>query len=87
MLDARMQLHREFLLAHAPGQKLFVTLHVSPDEQAVRARPNLSVVFVVDTSGSMREVVTEVTEHTGQTTFVDGQRYEVVRGGKTSWNW
>lgn len=82
MLDATMRLHREFLLAHTAGQKLFVLLNLLPDQQAVQARPNLSVVFVVDTSGSMREVVTEPTEHTGQTTVVDGQRYEVVRGGK-----
>lgn len=82
MLDANIRPHREFLLAQTPGQKLFVLLSVMPDAQAQKARPNLSVVFVVDTSGSMREVVTEPTEHTGQTTFVDGKKYEVVRGAK-----
>lgn len=82
MLDAKIRLHREFLLAQTPGQKLFVTLHVQPDAQARQARPDLSVVFVVDTSGSMREVVTEPAERTGQTTRVDGQNYEVVRGAK-----
>ena len=82
MLEAKMRPHREFLLAQTAGQKLFVLLHLQPDAAARQARPNLSVVFVVDTSGSMREVVTEPTERTGQTTFVDGQRYEVVRGAK-----
>ncbi len=82
MLEAKMRPHREFLLAGTPGQKLFVMLNLRPNAEARQARPNLSVVFVVDTSGSMREVVTEPTERTGQTTFVDGQRYEVVRGAK-----
>ncbi|PNY81386.1 vWA domain-containing protein [Deinococcus koreensis] len=82
MLDATVRPHREFLLAQTQGQKLFLTLHVRPTAQAGQARPNLSVVFVVDTSGSMREVVTEPTSTTGQTTFVDGRQYEVVRGAK-----
>ncbi len=82
MLDATIRPHREYLLAQTTGQKLFVMLNIKPDAAATAARPDLSVVFVVDTSGSMREVVTEPTERTGQTTFVDGQRYEVVRGAK-----
>lgn len=82
MLEAKIRPHREFLLAQSPGQKLFLALSVMPTAEAQKARPNLSVVFVVDTSGSMREVVTEPTETTGQTTFVDGKRYEIVRGAK-----
>lgn len=82
MLDAKLRLHREYLLAQTAGQKLFVMLFVQPNAEAQRSRPDLSVVFVVDTSGSMREVVTEPTEHTGKTTFVDGQKYEIVRGAK-----
>ncbi|MCV4714677.1 hypothetical protein OFC05_31895, partial [Escherichia coli] len=39
--------------------------------------------FVVDTSGSIREVVTEPTERTGQSIRVDGKDYEVVRGAKS----
>ena len=83
MLEAHIRPHRDYLLAQVPGQKLFLTLSVRPTAEARQARPDLSVVFVVDTSGSMREVVTEGTEPTGRTTTVDGQRYAVVRGAKT----
>lgn len=82
MLDARVQPHREFLLAQTAGQKLFLTLTVTPTAQAQAARPDLSVVFVVDTSGSMREVVTEPTGTTGRTTTVDGKKYEIVKGAR-----
>ncbi|AXH00345.1 VWA domain-containing protein (plasmid) [Deinococcus wulumuqiensis] len=82
MLEAKLKPHRDYLLAQSAGQKLFLTLTVKPTAEARQARPDLSVVFVVDTSGSMREVVTEPTERTGRTTQVDGQMYEVVRGGK-----
>jgi len=71
------------LLAQTPGQKLFLALTLRPKREAEAARPQLSVAFVVDTSGSMREVVTEPTERTGQMTVVDGKRYEVVRGAKS----
>jgi len=83
MLDAQLRPHREYLLAQAAGQKLFLTLHLRPQAAARGARPPLSVAFVVDTSGSMREVVTEPTERTGQTTVVEGKTYEVVRGAKS----
>lgn len=83
MLDTQLRPHREYLLAQTPGQKLFLTLQLQPQAHARQARPALSVAFVVDTSGSMREAVTEPTERTGQTTVVEGQTYEVVRGAKT----
>lgn len=58
MLHAELRPHREYLLAQSPGQKLFLALKLRPQEEAASARPQLSVVFVVDTSGSMREAVT-----------------------------
>ncbi len=83
MLLTTLTPHREYLLAQSSGQKLFLTLALRPDAQAEAARAQLCVVFVVDTSGSMREVVTEPTEYTGETTLLDGKRYEVVRGAKS----
>ncbi len=83
MLKTQLTPHREYLLADTPGQKLFLALSFRPDPDAARARPQLSVAFVVDTSGSMREVVTEPTQRTGRTTVVDGETYEVVRGAKS----
>lgn len=83
MLETTLTPHRKNLLAQTSGQKLFVALNVHPGAEAAATRPQLSVAFVVDTSGSMRETVTEPTERTGRTTVVDGRRYEVVRGAKS----
>lgn len=83
MLGAAIIPHREYLLANQPHQKLFLQLNLSPEKQASQTRPQLSVVFVVDTSGSMREVVTHPTEYTGQERVVEGQKYEVVRGARS----
>lgn len=83
MLEAKVQPHREFLQADQAGQKLFVALKLKPQAVAAAARPDLSIAFVVDTSGSMREVITEPTERTGQRVFSDGKEYEVVRGAKS----
>ncbi|MER3444908.1 MAG: VWA domain-containing protein [Meiothermus sp.] len=83
MLEVSVQPHREYLTANQPGQKLFLALKVRPAAEVANARPQLAVAFVVDTSGSMREVVTEPTERTGQSIRVDGKDYEVVRGAKS----
>lgn len=82
MLEATLQSHRNYLLANAPGQKLFLALKLRPDGEAIGARPQLAVAFVVDTSGSMREVVTQPTGFTGQKVRVDGKDYELVKGAK-----
>lgn len=60
MLTAQVKAHREFFLANTPDQRLFVALHLQPGEE-MRLRPPLSVAFVVDTSGSMRQRVTAAT--------------------------
>ncbi len=83
MLDVNITAHREYLLANQDHQKLFLQLNLRPKKQASGARPQLAVAFVVDTSGSMREVVTEPDSYTGQTKVVDGQEYEVVQGAKS----
>ncbi|WP_034343534.1 vWA domain-containing protein [Deinococcus misasensis] len=83
MLNTQLKLHREFLLAHVEGQKLFAMLTLTPSQEAVAARPQLDVAFVVDTSGSMYEVVTKPSRRTGQTMQVDGKTYEVVEGAKS----
>lgn len=83
MLDAQLRPHRDYLLAQSAGQKLFLMLTLRPQAAARMARPPLAVAFVVDTSGSMREVVTEPTERTGRTAVVEGKTCEVVRGAKS----
>jgi Ca-activated chloride channel homolog len=83
MLNATLKPHREFLLAQQNGQKLFLALTLRPNAEAAGSRPNLNIVFVVDTSGSMREVVTQPTEVTNEKVRVDGQDYNVVKGAKS----
>lgn len=83
MLNATLKTHREFLLAHQEGQKLFLALTLKPSADAAKARPDLSIAFVVDTSGSMREVVTQPTEITKEHVRIDGQDYNVVKGAKS----
>jgi Ca-activated chloride channel homolog len=82
MLETSIQPHREYLNANMP-QKMFIALKVRPLEEAANTRPELSVAFVIDTSGSMREAVTEPTGYTGQTVRVDGKEYELVSGAKS----
>ncbi|WP_299430798.1 VWA domain-containing protein [uncultured Meiothermus sp.] len=83
MLETRLQPHREYLMANMAGQKMFLALKVQPQAEAVGARPQLAIAFVVDTSGSMREVVTQPTHRTGQNVRIDGKDYEVVRGARS----
>lgn len=83
MLKVTAQLHREYLLAETTGQKLFLLLSIEPTEQALAIQPHVSLAVVVDTSGSMREVVTEPTEQSDELTIQDGRQYRVVYGAKT----
>ena len=48
MLDAQLRPHRDYLLAQAAGQKLFLMLTLRPGAAARQARPPLSVAFVDD---------------------------------------
>jgi Ca-activated chloride channel homolog len=59
VLEVSAHPHREFLQAHTAQQKLYVALRLRPSGEALGARPALSIAFVVDTSGSMREKVTK----------------------------
>ncbi len=57
MLTANVKQHKGFFPPHTPRQKLFIHLSLSPAWESAQHRPDLSVVFVMDTSGSMREIV------------------------------
>ncbi len=97
MLDVKIVPHRNYLMADIPDQKLFIELKLSsnklnlaaaafPDGDTVNntlsASP-LSIIFVVDTSGSMREIVSGSTKFTGQTQTIDGNTYNLVTGGES----
>lgn len=61
MLEPDIKLHREFFASHTPDQKLFLLLTLTPEWKTAQHRPDLSVAFVIDTSGSMREQVSDAT--------------------------
>lgn len=50
---------------------------------ASNPEPRCPCVLLVDTSGSMSEIVSNAGQDTGQTTQVDGKTYRVVTGGVT----
>ncbi|MFM6083140.1 MAG: VWA domain-containing protein, partial [Dolichospermum sp.] len=50
--------HREFMPADTNAQKLFLMLKLQPTKEVATTRPPTTFAFVIDTSGSMREVVT-----------------------------
>jgi Ca-activated chloride channel family protein len=83
MLNVQIAPHREFLPADSSEQKLFVMLKLRPKKEVANTRPPTTFVFLIDTSGSMREVVVGEVVPTGNTFTVDGQEYMGVTGGET----
>ena len=57
MLTVSVKLHKEFFTPHTPNQRLFLQLSAAPEWGTAQHRPDLSIVFVIDTSGSMRDRV------------------------------
>ena len=57
MLTVSVKPHKEFFTPHTPNQRLFLQLSTAPEWGTARHRPDLSIVFVIDTSGSMRDRV------------------------------
>lgn len=55
MFDVKIIPHRSYLMADIPDQKLFIELKLNCDKKEV-LKSSLAAAFVVDTSGSMREV-------------------------------
>src|SRR4051794_30222992 len=83
MLSVDVRSHRPYLRASAGGQKLFLMLKLLPTPEAARARPNVSVAVVVDTSGSMREPAPGTTPELVETApvTVDGKTYNATYRG------
>jgi Ca-activated chloride channel homolog len=75
--------HREFLPADTPQQKLFVMLKLKPTKIISNTRPDTDIILLIDTSGSMYEVIIGEAKPTGETVFKDGNEYNIVIGGKT----
>ncbi|MBE9170683.1 VWA domain-containing protein [Pleurocapsales cyanobacterium LEGE 06147] len=83
MLNITLTPHREFLPADSPAQKLFIMLKLRPTKEVANTRPSTTFAFLIDTSGSMYEVVAGEPQPTGQTFRVDDRDYMGVTGGET----
>lgn len=83
MLNVQLSSHREFLPADTADQKLFVMLKLRPTREVEATTPATAFVFLIDTSGSMYEIVDGGGQRTGNTITVDGQQYNETVGGKT----
>ncbi len=83
MLNVQVKNHRKYLFANRDQQKLFCVLKLIPSIEAKNSKPSISTAFVVDTSGSMREVVSEPKGYTGHQVKVDGKIYKEVYGAKS----
>ncbi|MEA5556309.1 vWA domain-containing protein [Nodularia spumigena] len=82
-LNLAIRPHREFMPAETAGQKLFLMLKLRPTKDVAAIPPSTTFTFVIDTSGSMYEIVTGDTTPTGKTYTVDGKEYTQVTGGKS----
>ena len=58
MLSLTVKPHKEFFTPHTSNQRLFLQLSAAPNWGTAQHRPDLSLVFVIDTSGSMRDRAT-----------------------------
>ena len=83
MLQINISPHREFLPADSPEQKLFLMLKVRPNREAAQSHPPTNFICVIDTSGSMHEIVANPGEPTGRIFESDGNQYQEVTTGKS----
>ncbi len=83
MLKVALTPHREFLPADTPDQKLFLMLKLQPTKEVAKTRPSTTCAFLIDTSGSMYEIVAGNPQPTGYTYQQDGKTYNQVTGGTT----
>lgn len=83
VLNVAITPHREFIPADTAVQKLFLMLKLRPTKETAATSPPTTFAFVIDTSGSMYEVVSGEATFTGTEYHQDGKKYKEVKGGKT----
>ena len=81
MLNVTITPHREFMPADTADQKLFVMLKLRPNKEIANTRSSTTFAFLIDTSGSMYEIVAGEPQPTGHTFQKDGKTYNQVTGG------
>ena len=79
VLDVKVIPHRNYLIADTPDQKLFIELKLGTKLESGSNLP-LSIAFIVDTSGSMREIVSGSPVNTGKTETLDENTHNIVSG-------
>ncbi|WP_013334917.1 vWA domain-containing protein [Gloeothece verrucosa] len=79
MLNVSITPHREFFPADTADQRLFIMLKLRPTKEVSNSRPSTSFAFVIDTSGSMDEVVTG---GKSKKSIVIESLYQLVRSGR-----
>ncbi len=85
VLQVTIKPHRTYLRASAGPQKLFVMLKMLPSLEAARARPQVNLAVIIDTSGSMREPAPGANFQAIPTEpfTVDGKTYTATFEGST----
>ena len=71
MLVANIKLHKEYFTPYTPNQTLFLQLSLAPEWSSSQHRPDLSIAFVIDTSGSMRDKVASAMDSGVRATKLD----------------
>lgn len=80
ILDVKIIPHRGYLMAYTSDQKLFIELKLGSESEPVSSS-SLSIAFVVDTSGSMRDIVSGASANTGKNQAIGGNIYNMAAGG------
>lgn len=83
MLNHSLTLNREFFSAEPTSQKLFAMLKLRPNKDVTATPPPVNFVCLIDTSGSMYEVILGSPQPTGRSYQIDGHEYAEVKGGTT----
>jgi Ca-activated chloride channel family protein len=81
MLNYSLTLNREFVSATQTHQKLFAMLKLRPKKEVATASSPVNFVCLIDTSGSMYEVIMGDVKETGRKYSLDGRQYSEVSGG------
>lgn len=74
--------HREFLPANQAGQKFFLMLKIQPTQDVATSRPPTNFAFVIDTSGSMYEMVASSTGNKSKIDIVIESLIALIRSGR-----
>lgn len=83
MLNINLTPHREYLPADTPEQRLFLMVKMRPAKEIAKARPSTNTAIVIDTSGSMHDLITNHHNHTkSKMDIVIESLQELINSGK-----